>query len=294
MPDLKEYIKEKRPSLSASSITTYNSILRSLYKKVFGDGEIDKSKFEETEPILAHLKDLSPNKRKTILSALVIITDDKKYRELMLDDIKDYNHEISKQEKTETQKENWVGMEQVKTLWDALKRNADLIYKKASLTPNDLQTLQSFVILSLAGGIFVPPRRSKDLVDWKIRDIDRSKDNYLDKNVIHYNSYKTAKTYGEQTITIPTPLKTILTKWIRVNPTDWLLFDTNQNKLTSVKLNQRLNKLFDGKVSVNNFRHSYLTEKYGSHMKVEKELEREMGEMGTSSKNMATTYIKTD
>jgi len=294
MPDLKEYIKEKRPSLSASSITTYNSILRSLYKKVFGDGEIDKSKFEETEPILAHLKDLPPNKRKTILSALVIITDDKKYRELMLDDIKDYNHEISKQEKTETQRENWIGMEQVKTLWDALKRNADLIYKKASLTPNDLQTLQSFVILSLAGGIFVPPRRSKDLVDWKIRDIDRSKDNYLDKNVIHYNSYKTAKTYGEQTITIPTPLKTILTKWIRVNPTDWLLFDTNQNKLTSVKLNQRLNKLFDGKkISVNSMRHSYLTDKYADTIKRNEEMAEDFAEMG-SSKNMATTYIKKD
>ena len=292
MSDLKDYIKEKRPSLSVSSIKTYNSILCSLYKKVFGAGEIEKSKFEDTDKILEHLRDLPPNKRKTILSALVIITDDKKYRDLMLDDIKDYNHEISKQEKSETQKENWVGMEQIKTLWATLKKNADLLYKKETLTPNDLQAIQSFVLLSLAGGIFVPPRRAKDLVDWKIRNVDKTKDNYFEKSAIHYNSYKTAKTYGEQVVQIPTPLKTILNKWLKVNPTDWLLFDTNQNKLTSVKLNQRLNKLFDGKVSVNNFRHSYLTEKYGDAMKVQKEMEADMTEMGTSAKNMATTYIK--
>ena len=46
--NIKDYIKDKRPALGASSITTYASILRSLYKKVFGDGEIDPSKYEDT------------------------------------------------------------------------------------------------------------------------------------------------------------------------------------------------------------------------------------------------------
>ena len=32
MVNLKEYIKEKRPTLSDSSITTYTSILKNLYK----------------------------------------------------------------------------------------------------------------------------------------------------------------------------------------------------------------------------------------------------------------------
>jgi len=293
MTDLKEYIKEKRPSLSASSLTTYTSVLRSLYKKVFGDGEINKSKFEETDKILNHLRDVPPNKRKTILSALVIITDDKKYRDLMLEDIRDYSKEVSKQEKTETQKENWVDSNQIKSLWETLKHNASLLYKKGSLTPNDLQAIQSFVIVSLVGGIFVPPRRAKDLVDWKIRNIDRSKDNYLEKSSIHYNSYKTAKTYGEQVIPIPTALKTILTKWMKVNPTDWLLFDTNQNQLTSVKLNQRLNKIFDGKISVNQMRHTYLTDKYADSAKVQQEMEKDFEEMG-SSKAQEKVYIKTD
>jgi hypothetical protein len=294
MPDLKEYIKDKRPTLSASSITTYNSILRNLYKKVFGTTEIETKKFDETDKILAHLKEVPPNKRKTILSALVIITDDKKYRDLMLEDIKEYNHEIGKQEKSETQKENWVGGGDIKTLWDTLKRNTDLIYKKSHLTPNDLQAIQSFISVSLLGGVFVPPRRSKDLVDWKIKSVDKTKDNYLEKSSIHYNSYKTAKCYGEQVVQIPTTLKNIINKWVKVNPTDYLLFDTNMNPLTSVKLNQRRNKLFDGKkVGVNALRHTYLTDKYADTMEQKKKIDKDMKEMGSSA-NMLTTYVKED
>jgi hypothetical protein len=296
MTNLKEFIKDKRPSLSASSITTYNSILTNLYKKVFGkdDGEMDTKKFDDTTKILAHLKELPANKRKTVLSALVIITDDKKYRELMLDDIKEYTHEIGKQEKTESQKASWVEGNEIKSLWETLKKNADLIYKKKNLTQSDLQEIQSFIIISLLGGVFVPPRRSKDLVDWRIKNIDKSKDNYLEKSSIHYNSYKTAKCYGEQVVQIPTALKSILTKWIKINPTDYLLFDTNMNPLTSVKLNQRLNRLFGGKkVGINGLRHSYLTDKYADTMEQKKKIDKDMEEMGSSAK-MLTTYVKND
>jgi hypothetical protein len=292
MAELKELIHSKRPALSASSVTTYNSILKNLYKKVFGTGEIEPKKFEETEKILAHLKDLPANKRKTILSALVIITDDKKYRELMLEDIKTYTHEIGKQEKSETQKQNWVAGADIKQLWEQLKRNADLLYKKTHLTQGDLQQIQSFVILSLLGGMFVAPRRSKDFCDFKIKNIDKKKDNYLDKATLVFNSYKTAKCYGEQKVVIPSTLKSLLTKWIKNNPTEYLLFDTNMNPLSSVKLNQRLNKLFDGKkIGCNSLRHSYLTDKYGEQIKKNKEMADTMTDMGSST-NMLTTYIK--
>lgn len=292
MDDLKKHIEKKRPSLSASSITTYSSILKSLYKKVFGDETVDFKKFGDTDKILKYLKDIPPNRRKTILSALVVITDEKPFRDLMLDDVRNYNKEIHKQEKTETQKENWVDGGQIKGVWDSLKKDADLLYKKASLKPSDLQHLQNFVIMSLLGGVFIPPRRSKDFVDFKIKEIDRDKDNYLDKSKMFFNSYKTAKTYGEQIVEVPKPLVSILKKWISVNPTPYLLFDSNMNKLTSVKLNQRLNKIFDEKkISVNALRHSFLTDKYSEQSKTEKALSKDMTAMG-SSKSMADTYIK--
>ena len=53
------------------------------------------------------------------------------------------------------------------------------------------------------------------------------------------------------------------------------------NKLSSVKLNQRINKIFkEKKVSVNALRHSYLTDKYKKHSEVDKELSKDMSDMG--------------
>lgn len=290
---LKEYIKDKRPSLSTSSITTYNSILTNLYKNVFGDKEIETKKFNETDKILKHLEKLPPNKRKSVLSALVIITDNKDYREKMNGDIQEYNKEISKQEKSETQEENWVSQDEIREKYNQLENEAKLIYKKQHIKPSDLQQIQDYIIISLLGGVHIPVRRSKDYVDFKIKNVDKVKDNYVDdkwKELV-FNSYKTAKTYGKQTLPLPPKLKLILKKWITINPTDYLLFDKNGNPLTNVKLNQRFNKIFGKKASVNIMRHSILTEKFGEQLKKNKELENEMKEMG-SSLNMATTYIK--
>ena len=109
-----------------------------------------------------------------------------------------------------------------------------------------------------------------------------------------FNSYKTAKTYGRQEVDIPTALKTILNKWIKVNPTDYLLFDTNYKPLSSVKLNQRLNKLFYGKkISVNMLRHIFLTDEFGDTIAQKKKVADTMEDMGSSS-NMLTTYVKND
>lgn len=293
MDKIKKTIEEKRPTLSKSSITTYGSILKNLYKKVFNDEEFDLDKFNNPDATLEFLKDSPPNKRKTILSALVIITDQKPYRDLMLEDVRSYNKEIDLQTKSETQKENWVNGNDIGEIYSELKRDAEAIYKKKNPTSSDLQQIQNYIIMSLLGGVYIPPRRSKDFVDFKIKNIEKEKDNYMDKNKLVFNSYKTAKTYGQQVVDIPKELKSILTKWIKLNPTEHLLFDVNMNKLSSVKLNQRLNKIFDNrKISVNNLRHSYLTDKYAKTSEENKKLEKDMEEMGSNAKNMATTYIK--
>lgn len=289
---VKNLVKEKRPTLSASSITTYASILKNLFKKVFPDDEtINIEKFNETEPILQFLQDVPSSKRKTILSALVVITDNKDYRDLMMTDVREYNKEIDLQTKTDTQKENWINGNEIQTIYDELRRDAEAIYKKKSMTSNDLQQIQNFIILSLLGGVFVPPRRSKDFCDFKIKNIDREKHNYMDKNKLIFNSYKTAKTYGQQVLDIPKELKSILVKWVKTNPTDYLLFDSNMNPLSSVKLNQRLNKIFDKRVGVNGLRHTFLTEKYAKTSEESKKLSNDMTAMG-SSKNVADVYIK--
>lgn len=291
--DLKEYIKSKRESLSDSSLTTYASLLKNLYIKVFGnDKKMDFDNFNKVEPILEYLKDFSPNRRKTTLSALVIITDNKKYRDLMLDDVKKYNGEISKQEKTETQKENWLTQDELNEMYNAYKKEANTLYKKQHLTNADLQQIQKFIMLAVFK--LIPPRRSKDYCDFKIKNINKEKDNYMGKGEFVFNSFKTAKFYGQQKVDIPRELTAIINKWIKINPTEYLLFDVNMNPLTPVKLNQRFNKIFDGKkIAINALRHSYLTDKYAEEMKKNSAMAEDMAEMG-SSMSQAKVYIKTD
>lgn len=292
MDKIKDYIHTKRPTLSKSSITTYASILKNLYLKVFKDDDMDLGKFDNSEPVLSFLKDMPPNRRKTILSALVIITDKKAYRDLMAEDVRDYNKDIHKQEKTAAQEASWVETNQVKEVCDDLKKVADLLYKKKQVSSADLQQIQNYIIMCVLGGSYISPRRSKDYVDFKIKNIDKEKDNYIDKGKFVFNSYKTAKTYGKQEVEIPTQLRNIVNKWIKTNPTEYLLFDANGGKLSAVKLNQRINKIFDGrKVSVNQLRHTFLTDKFGDTIAKKAQVADTMEDMGSSSA-MLDTYVK--
>ena len=290
---LKEELKSKRQSLSESSLTTYSSILKNLYKKVFGEGQIKLSDFDKTKEIIEYIKDVPPNKRKSILSALVVLTDNEDYRKLMLGDINKYNSFIKTQQKTETQEANWIEKEKIKEVFDKLEKDAKQIYKKQSLTMNDLQSIQEYIIVALLGGLFIPPRRLLDYTEFRVKNIKKDEHNYYNRGSLYFNHYKTSRHYGEQVVKVPKTLQAILTKWIKTNPNDYLLFDNNGNKLNSVKLNQRLNKIFNGKISVNNLRHTYLTDKFGEQIEKNKEIASTMEKMGSSAQQL-TTYVKQD
>jgi len=290
--NLKEELKKLRPNLSDGSIKTYSSILRNLHKKVFENQEIEKSNFNESKKVLDHLKDMPANKRKTILSALVVLTDKDEYRNVMNGDVSDYNEEIRKQEKSVTQRENWIETDEIREVFNRLENDAKILFKKQNKTNADIQQIQSYIIVSLLGGVFIPPRRSLDYCSMKIRNINKDEDNYINKNKFIFNRYKTAKTYGQQDLEIPQQLKNILNRWIAINDGEYLLRDKNGNQMTSTKLNQYMNRIFGGKkIAVNSMRHTYLTDKYKQTSEENKKLAKDMAEMGSST-NMADTYIK--
>lgn len=290
--NIKEELKKLRPNLSEGSIKTYSSILRNLHKKVFENQEIEKSNFNEHNRILEHLKDMPANKRKTILSALVVLTDKDEYRNVMNGDVSDYNEEIQKQEKSETQRENWIESDEIREVFNRLENDAKILFKKSNKSNADIQQIQNYVIVSLLGGIFIPPRRSLDYCAMKIKNINKDEDNYINKNKFIFNRYKTAKIYGQQELEIPQQLKNILNRWISINDGEYLLRDKNGNQMTSTKLNQYMNRIFGGKkIATNMMRHSYLTDKYKATSEENKKLEKDMEAMGSST-NMADNYIK--
>lgn len=291
--DLTAELKKLRPTLSEGSLKTYTSILKSLHSKIFG-GSIDKKDYDESKKILDFLKDVPANKRKTILSALVVISNNNDYRKEMIGDIKDYTADAKKMEKSATQEANWVTQDEIKNIYNEHKQDAMSCYKKSKLNMNDLQTIQQYIILCLLSGIFIAPRRSLDYTEFKINNINKETDNYLDKNELVFNKYKTAKFYNEQRVSCPKELLSILKKWIKTNNNDYLLFDSNGEKLTSVKLNQRLEKVFGKKCSVNLLRHSFLTDRFGDEIERSKKMNNVAEDMGTSSSQVIGTYIKND
>jgi integrase len=288
---IKELIIKNKPNITKSSVNTYYSILKNLYINIFKDDKFDMDKFDNADKILSSLKDLEPNKRKTILAALVVITDNKKYRDQMMKDIEEYKSNESKQLKNDKQVDSWVDTSEIDDVYNKMLKNVNILYKKQDLSMTDLQDIQNFIILCVLSGKFIPPRRSKDYVDFKIKDIDQDKDNYISKKSMVFNSYKTAKTYQRQELPIPQDLMKILNKWIKINPTEYLLFDSNGNKLTNVKLTQRLNKIFGKKASVNQMRHTYLSNKYQDTIQLNKDMAEDMKNMG-SSMAQQQIYIK--
>jgi integrase len=295
MSSIEEILKKNRPNLSPKSIKAYTSTLKNIYQKVYpDDNKIVYKKYENYDDFIKVLKDVPNNKRKSILSALVVFCGEdkcKRYRDLMIDDAKDYNEEQQKQEKNKTQEDNWITFEEIEKIFKQYFIAFKHLIKKDNLTDSDYQIIQNFIIISLLSGLYIAPRRALDFTDFKIKNINKEIDNFLEKNKFIFNSYKTAKFYGRQEVEIPTELKKIISKWIKINPTEYLLFDVNKEKLSNVKLNQRLNKIFGKKISVNMLRHIYLSSKYSNMIKQNNELKNDLKDMGTSM-IQAPVYIK--
>jgi hypothetical protein len=273
-----ELLKNK-PSLSKSSLKTYVSILKNL------DGDVLTNK---PEVYIKELKNKNISTRKTTLSALYVLTGNEEYKKEMLKVISDYNKEVDKQEKNDKQKENWINSDEIKNIFDSMKSSINEYYKT-----KDYQKIQDFIILSLLSGIFINPRRLKDYCEFKIKNIDKGVDNYLFRKKLYFNTYKGSDKKGLQIINIPTELNDILKKWIKVNPTDYLLYNEKGGKLSNVVLNQRLNRIFNKKVSVNIIRHSFLTDKHKKTLDNVDEMANDMKMMG-SSLLQAKIYIKKD
>lgn len=283
MTSLADIIRENRPKLSASSVSTYASIIRNIMKKLdTTDNDVFTSK---PETVIKHLADIDPKLRKTSLAAIIVFTEKsasketiKKYRDLMISDVNSAKKEEANQEKTETQKENWIPYEDIMTLYNSMEEDIKPFLRSKPKTSAIMQHVQDFVILSCM--VLIPPRRLMDWTEMKIRNINEDEDNYIKKNKFYFNKYKTSKFYGTQNVDIPKKLKTILNKWIEFNDNDYLFIDSNNNKLTSTKLNQRLNRIFDKKVSVNMLRHIYISDKVLKDVPKLNELQEVAKDMG--------------
>lgn len=311
---LMKKLKQNKPKVSQPTLDAYHSSLRILYKNVVGTeakslDDMYKLFFTKAgmRKVLSALEKVKYSLRKARLASVLALCENgtkneedicDMYRERMMKDIKTHNEKEESQEKSEKQEKNWKSMEDLKKIYEDLKQKATPLFKKKSesITKKEYDTLQKYVIASIF--ILQAPRRIKDYTDlvWKKDDTK----NYIDwtKKEFVFNSYKTAKTYGEQRVDIGSPeLLQLLKKWeskkkaMRVR-SEYVFSDRDGTPFSQPNFTRELNAIFGKGISASMLRHIYLTDKF-KDMPAIKELEDTAEELGHSKEQMLK-YVKKD
>ena len=287
--ELTEKIKENRPKLGLSSLKTYVSILFNVHKAMESEDNKLEWYSDNVKDILEFVKGKNNQSLKTCLSALFVLTGKQEYREVMMQVMQSVNELYKQQKKSPTQAENWISEAEVKDVYFAQLENAlHMLSTKKIFSANKYI---EFLLVGFLSGAVIPPRRSMDYGELMIRNYDPKVDNYYKAGKLYFNKYKTAKTYGLQTLDVPAPFNLMIKRWIKLNPTDYMLFSTNKQKLSSPQISRILNTAFGGKnISTNMLRHIYLSSVY-ANIPALSSIDRLATEMGHSPAQ-AMEYIK--
>ena len=280
--DIKKSLLEKR-KLSDSTLRTYSSVLYNVADKL---GEKHLGVFsEQKSKVLEYVTGLEkPQTRKTILSALFVLTGEKDYQDKMKEDIDVVNKHYSARKMDAKREEKKIPFEQVKEI------NAKLLREHQS-SPYDREKLQNYVISMLCSGEHISPRRLLDWISMKTKNYDKKTENYILGNKFYFNKYKTSRLYGLQTIDIPPNVKAMINKLKKLNPptSDYLLNNRKGEPLTSSGLNKLLTSIYG--FSVDMLRSIFLTDEVYDNDLLKK-LEKTAMEMGHSVEAQKMFYVK--
>lgn len=310
--ELTQKLRTNKPKLGDKSVQAYVSSLLILYKNVMGTdpktlSELYKLYFSKDgmRKVLQHLHPVKYSLRKSRLAAILALcengTKNEKeicdvYRQRMLKDIETHNEKEDSQEKSEKQEKNWKSKEEILQIQRDLEEKATPLFKKkaSSITRKEYDTLLHYIISSLY--TLVLPRRIKDYIDmvWKKDD---SK-NYILGDEFVFNSYKTAKSYGEQRVDIPTKLRTILKKWEQKKKamgikSEFVLTDRDGQPFSQPVFTKLLNRIFGKGISVSMLRHIFISEGVLKDMPELEKLQEKAQELGHSVEQMIR-YKKKD
>lgn len=277
-------ILQLTPDVKASTLKTFITNLNSLfYASHDKKADMDLDWFSNHSAVDDNINDRPKSSQKTLYASLLrILPKDEYYKKKMTELGAEIKNDLSKQDKNDKQEKAWKSREEIQSVYDDLYNRAKpFLNSKTEVSDKDLKNVIDLVMFALTSGLFIAPRRSMDWTELRIRgDIDKDKDNYIDKNEFVFNAFKTSKNGSvQQKVAIPKALKTLLNKAIKVNKYDYLLVSTTGTKLSSIIITQRLNKLFGTNTSTSMLRHIYLSNVYKDipALKQMKELADDMG-----------------
>ena len=281
--NISKKLKEERPNITDQSTKTYASTLYNLNKKMEGKHELDF--FNNHEEIIKFINEKIPSKqtKKTLLSALYILTKSKEYHADMITICKQVNDSYKEQKLTDKQKEHRISFDEVKDKVDLLRASLKIHKTK--------EAYELFLIAAFSSGVYSPPRRA-EFANIKVRNYDKTKDNFLHKNTIIFNSFKTVKKFGSQEYKIAPELLPILKKYLTMNTSDFLFpKQDGKTSMTNVDYNRACQRAFGKNISVDALRSIYLSNKY-KDVPAMLDMEKTAIAMGHSVGTALTDYVK--
>ena len=309
-PALNEYMMRLHKELvdkRGLSEATAKLYVRTLFilngRKVFKSLTFLK-KVDDIKSKLADYAETSQNTMLNLIASVLSVEDTPAYKKLLTEYqrlAEESKKELEKKKTdlmNEKQKDNWLPESAILLKREELKAKVDG-FPKSSLDEKQWETLLSYVVLSLYTE--TEPRRNLDYLRMKVVNKwteEMPKDsNYLslsDKKFV-FNVYKTVKTYGTQTVPIPTRLLDIVKLYLSYYPKQSsempLLVKSDGSALVSANAITRiLNKTFGKKIGSSALRHIILSEKYGGIVEEMKEVADKMAHSVSTQKE----YIKLD
>jgi hypothetical protein len=291
------YLAKLKEKVSENSYIQYARIYKLLGLKTGAELEDDRL-------IWAKIEDKSPNTRKNYLASIVKLlrmmpdteTNTKLigvYSKLMNTEIENTKPDNHYNEK---QKANLMTLAEINQIRDSMLTGI----KPADLTKRiNYDTLLDHMILSLY--TLQPPRRNEfyDMFLAKSPSEVDDTHNWLlwtpKKKEFIFQRYKTAKTYGSERFPLDKDLITVIKNYLKYRDSialpdnkAFLVKYGNQNFENSNDITRRLNRTLGKNVSSSMLRHIYLTEKYGSTIKM---MEKDAKNMGHSTEEQRN-YVK--
>ena len=306
MDIIREAIDNKR-NIKPNSLKAYLISLQKTHDFIEGEGELEDLNFlKNEEEVVEKLQDLKLSTQKNYLSAIIVALDAMNdegdydseleyYRGYLAELQKQHQEEQEKQQKTKSQDENWASMKELRKVMNKYK--ADIMERelltKQELNRKQFDLVQKWVVANLFLDDENPPTRLdyapmkviKEEDFEKLSDDEKDDANYLvlksrNKKYFHFGEYKTAKKYGANVIPVGKKLNSVLNIWLRINPTDSLLLNSQGKPQTANGLGKYITKVFEAtgkKIGVNMLRHIFITEKFEPQLDEKQEVAKKMG-----------------
>lgn len=315
-------IRKHRPNLSENSYKTYLYNLKGLRSCMnLNPNRLDSVAFlSEYDKVIKCINDntksLASIKAK-ITAIVVALSSQSKPKQKLIDKYKDfmdgiarkYNEFLSKNEKTDKQKKNWLDYEQLIEICNKLKVEYSKIRRKKNISQGDYRLLQGYIMLRMQ--IEYPIRndfanmRVLDEEEYnKLDDKTRDKNNYLVKDkgmTLHINNYKTSKRLGKKQYKLKQNMIRLIKSFLKINDSGYLFVKPSDRTkaLSESDITKQFNIIFkkyhpDKNVSTSMIRHILISHDRSSDPTIQEQIKKnkDIENRYLHSKNLNDQYMK--